>query len=132
MNSTQKPKRKTRLTAWILLILLCGAVGILSVPVIEDVWIKLNWYTQGYTQAKKDVIKLEVVEWLNTKIKNSQYHCLSVKLLKENRNHFVGLAELSDGETISVKVLVDGEEFLMSAQIPIKYTMTPLESLLVH
>lgn len=104
MNSTQKPKRKTRLTAWILLMLLSGGIGILSVPVIEDLANKLNWYTQG----KKDVMELKAAKWLNGKIKISEYHCVSVKLFKENRNHFVGLGELSDGETIDVKVLVEG------------------------
>ena len=71
--------------------------------------------------SEKEQLQLEVKNWLNSKeeVKELGLKCLSIGLVKESQNKYIGLAKFDNGEETDVEVTTDGDQYLMSAKFPL-------------
>jgi len=72
--------------------------------------------------SEKEQLQREVKIWLNSKeeVKELGLKCLSVGLVKESQNKYIGLARFDNGEETHVDVTTDGDQYLMSAKFPLE------------
>ncbi len=123
-------KTKKKHPVVIVLVLLAGVFAFSSVYfAFSSVYHAANTITDLYDGAlparckksEEQLLQLRVKNWLNSEeeIKELGLKCLSVGLVKESLNKYIGLAKFDNGEETHIDVTTDGNRYSMSAKFPL-------------
>ena len=116
-RSLSTVKTRNKLAFWVPVLFLC--ITLVVLPLFGPTWVRSPESSQA--DDSKDIIEWNMRDWLNERAqeKGLGIKCLSVSLVKESTNKYVGFAEFDNEDQVTVEAITDGKNILYQTTEPL-------------